>query len=154
MKRFTVIIILFLASYAVGGIFPGDFNVDATPDPNGQIPSNSIIDIELMDEILWLGTGRGIGQYHINGQGWSTIQVGTGGVSALAVTDSIVWAATAYTETIDGDHFPAGGGVGYSRDEGETWEWMPQPVDPVDVVDYHPTTTNIQNVTYDVAMGD
>lgn len=51
-------------------------------------------------------------------------------------------------------YLPAGGGVGYSRDDGNQWTWFVQPIDSVDETDYSPTTTNIQNVTYDIAISD
>lgn len=107
---------------------------------------------------MWLGTGRGIAQYYLDGQGWFNISsgdsIGPGGISALTVTDSIIWAATAFSERTDAGTLPAGGGVGCSRDGGENWDWVSQPVDAVDTEDYHPTTTNVQNVTYDIAMSE
>ncbi len=135
-----------------------DHQISANPEPGARIGSNSIIDIVPTEGSIWFGTGRGLSQLHLNGTGWATLDqsdgLGRGGVSALAVTDSTIWAATAYTEEVRGDFFPAGGGVGYSRDDGETWTWMRQPVDSVGETNYSPTTTNIQNVTYDIALTD
>jgi hypothetical protein len=139
-------------------IFPSEHNVGAAVESGARLPSNSIIDIVPGQGSLWLGTGQGIGQLHLADSGWTNINqtdgLGQGGVSALVVTDSIIWAATAYNEKVRDTYYPAGGGVGYSRDEGASWTWMPQPVDPRDVTAYKPTTTNIQNVTYDIALTD
>ncbi|MDP8228650.1 MAG: hypothetical protein P9M15_04285 [Candidatus Electryoneaceae bacterium] len=146
-----------LTSLTFAAYLPGDHHLDApTADPSGGLLSNSIIDIKLQNDGLWFGTGRGLTLLHLNDFSWTVIKesngIGHGGVSALTVTDTVIWIATAYTENIDGSFFPAGGGVGYSRDDGITWEWMDQPVDSVGVEDYSPTTTNIQNVTYDIAL--
>ncbi len=142
----------------LAGTMPRTFSVDAAPDPDGRIMSNSIIDILTDSTSIWMGTGRGISQIYMDGSGWASIPsgdlIGRGGVSALTVSDTIIWAATAYTENANGSFYPAGGGVGYSHDRGETWTWYPQPVDSDTVKNYLPTTTNIQNVTYDIAVSD
>ncbi len=134
--------------------------MNISPQPGARLPSNSIIDIVPSPDRtgVWFGTGRGIAKIHLPSAEWSVIYenggIGRGGVSALVVTDSIIWAATAYTEEISGEFYPAGGGVGYSRDGGINWHWMPQPIDSANTTDYSPTTTNIQNVTYDIAITD
>lgn len=155
--KLTVIFFMFSVAASAGSM-PRIFTIDATPDPDGRIRSNSIIDIAADSASIWMGTGRGISQLYLDGSGWASIpsgdQIGRGGVSALNVSDTVIWAATAYTENTNGSFFPAGGGVGYSRDSGESWVWFPQPVDSRDVTDYSPTTTNIQNVTYDIAVSD
>ena len=150
-----MLLLLFTCS-ASAAILPGRYSLDAQPDADGRMPSNSIIDIKPHGETIWFGTGRGLAQLYLDGSGFAIIKnengIGRGGVSAVAITDSIIWAATAYSEKVQDTYYPAGGGVGYSRDGGINWTWMDQPVDPPDVVDYSPTTTNIQNVTYDIAL--
>ena len=69
--------------------------------------------------------------------------------------DSTLWIATAFDTIVsDGSELPAGGGLSYTRDDGQTWTYIPQPVDPRDVTGYKPTTTNVQNLTYDLAVAD
>lgn len=149
---------LLLAGRSLSALLPGDHRIGAAAEPGGRLLSNSIIDIVPARGSVWLGTGRGLAQIHFDGSGWTTIGqqdgIGPGGVSALAVTDTIIWAATAYSEKVRDTYYPAGGGIGCSRDGGNSWTWMPQPVDPVGVKDYSPTTTNIQNVTFDLALTD
>ncbi len=136
--------------------------------PSGRPPSNSIIDLEVFGPYLWAATGKGLGRflpsagpaYPVAGH-WNNIGpqdgFGRGGVSGLAVGtvpsgETILWAATALDTTIDGASFSAGGGVGYSLDLGNTWTWMPQPTDPRDEESFSPTTTNVQNVTFDIEL--
>jgi len=158
--RLTLFIVLSSVLLCSAAVQPGEYRLDTPPQHGARLPSNSIIDIVPAPDgrSIWFGTGRGLGQIHLPGAEWSVINessgLGRGGVSALVVSDSVIWAATAYTEEIRGEYYPAGGGVGYSRDEGVSWRWMRQPVDSADVTDYSPTTTNIQNVTYDIAVTD
>ncbi|MDP8208224.1 MAG: hypothetical protein P9L92_16275 [Candidatus Electryonea clarkiae] len=135
---------------------------------DNSIPSNSVIDLELFDLFVWAATGEGLGRFEpFDMQGnpaagdWFSITVedgfGNGGVSGLAIGNPtfggmVVWAATAIDTTAQGTDYAAGGGVGYSLDDGTSWTWMPQPVDPRDAQDMSPTTVSIQNVTYDIAI--
>ncbi|MFH1862667.1 MAG: FlgD immunoglobulin-like domain containing protein, partial [bacterium] len=89
-------------------------------------------------------------------QSWSSFDesfgIGHGSMSALGVKDGIIWAATAYTASTSVGYLPAGGGVGFSSDDGYSWTWFDQPVDSDTVTSYSPTTVNIQNVTYDLLI--
>lgn len=149
---------LLLCGIVMGASMPGYHEIDAPLNPADRLPSNSIIDIKMHGDTLWLGTGRGLAKLSLLDDEWSVINeedgIGRGGASALTITDSVMWAATAYSEHVNGSFFPAGGGVGYSRDGGVNWSWGGQPVDDVNEEDYLPTTTNIQNVTYDIALSD
>ncbi len=124
----------------------------------GSLLSNSIIDIQTdsLRSGFWLATGNGINFWRPSDSSWinavSGTQIGEGGVSAIAPAHFTVWAATAFDTTIGGESYPAGGGIGYSTDNGDNWIWMHQPVDSRDTTSYHPTTTIIQNVTYDLAV--
>ncbi|NQT35148.1 hypothetical protein HQ587_08160 [bacterium] len=141
----------------MSAILPGNHRIDAQIESGARLPSNSIIDIIPHDSSLWLGSGKGLVELHLTG-GWSVIDqadgIGQGGISAIAITDDTIWAATAYSEDTEYGWKPAGGGVGFSINEGETWTWMSQPVDSPDETEYDPTTTNIQNLIYDIALSD
>ena len=145
----------------------------AAPEP--RLVSNVIIDIVATDapDTLWIGVGEGLSRviwrdrdavvdslafesYRV-GQG-----VGKGGASAILWTDSIIWASFAFDTSVGVSG--AGGGLAYSRDEGVTWTWLPQPRDRHRgnytntgfdaVLGYWPTTTNVDNITYDIALSD
>ncbi len=175
LKTCAGTILLLTAAIAAGASLPDDYRLGfqadghriAAPIERGvRLTSNSIIDIKHLGNSLWLGTGNSLAELHLSGTdptepvGWSLIGeddgIGRGGVSALWVDSTIIWAATAYSENTEYGWKPAGGGVGYSEDNGDSssWTWYPQPVDDPDVTDYNPTTTNIQNVTYDIALTD
>ena len=131
-------------SYRLAGHF--------SPGPAG----NGIIDLTVENGTLYAAADEGIGLTEDAGSTWlqSTHAngIGKGGVSAIDVKDNMIWIATGYDTVTDQGTLPAGGGVGYSTDRGETWHWFRQPVDARDVEFYKPTTTHIQNITYDLAI--
>jgi photosystem II stability/assembly factor-like uncharacterized protein len=122
--------------------------------------SNAINDILITENHTWIATGRGLTHTDDNGESWEIYTqkegIGRGGVSALAYRDNTLWVATAFDTLTEVEGFlPAGGGLGYTTDFGASWIWMDQPVDPPDdSTDYKSTTTNIQNLTYDIALTD
>ena len=88
--------------------------------------------------------------------------MGKGGASGLLVTDSIIWAAFAFDTAVGISG--AGDGLVYSRDRGQTWTHFAQPRDRRtghtdangfdSTLGYYPTTTNVDNITYDIATSD
>jgi hypothetical protein len=163
--------ILFLLGGRAFAQFAPDFYqlrgpLDSEP-PLGRLTSNVIIDLraDSSDETVWAGTGQGISYYVPTGDHWNSYGesqgLGKGGASALVWTDSIIWSAFAFDTTVGVSG--AGGGVAYSRDGGDNWTWVPQPRDShvtvneqgySDELGYWPTTTNVDNITYDIALSD
>ncbi len=174
------LIILLLATSAFAQFAPHSFQVSTDPrtraldaDPEPRLGSNVIIDIvgTSNPERFWLGTGNGVTRLtfspldtieHLRYRflNYSDEQgLGKGGVSGLLVTDSIVWAAFAFDTSVGISG--AGGGLAYSRNDGETWTWLSQPRDTFfdlqpdgrdAVLGYWPTATNVDNITYAFAM--
>jgi ligand-binding sensor domain-containing protein len=110
--------------------------------------SNSIFDIVVHENRIWLGTGKGLSLSEDNGRTWRTFThndgLGRGGVSALAVNDTMIWVATIFDSlTADAGTLPAGGGLAYSKDFGENWQHVEQP-----------GPTPVQNNTFDIALHD
>lgn len=120
--------------------------------------SNNISEILFQNTNVWLGTGRGLNMTPDEGMSFVDFfeapGVGKGGVSALAVGNGIIWVATAFDTTILDESESAGGGLSWSNDNGITWNHFAQPVDPntPEELGYKPTTTNVQNVTFDIAL--
>jgi photosystem II stability/assembly factor-like uncharacterized protein len=136
------------------GIEPGDSEV---------LLGNGIVDLMIMqDSIVLAGTGYGLNLTADDGDSWfnynSKDYKGKGGVAAIAkMDDSTFWISTAYDSLIIDDDLPVGGGLSYTKNFGKTWIHFPQPVDPNisrDSLGYAPTTTAVQNLTYDIAVQD
>ena len=126
---------------------------------------NGIVDLVAKDSVLWVATGYGLSKavYHAQSGQWqwttftSKDYIGKGGVSAMGyMDDQTFWIATAFdtVTSVSDESLPAGSGLSYTRDGGKTWHHVPQPVDSVNEQNYAPTTTVIQNLTYDIAFVD
>jgi len=124
----------------------------------GTLLSNNISDILAVGDDVWFGTGRGVSMTPDNGVTFTNFYgsegMGKGGVSALAYNDGVIWVATGFDTVISDEHLDAGGGLSWSDDNGAVWHHIPQPVDPnnPDSLGYKPTTTHVQNITYDIAF--
>ncbi len=159
LKRSLLLALLFVIPIAFAQL-PGKtghrlISEGAEGSPEAErLLSNSVIDILPFGDDVLMGTGGGISLWI--GASWQSFDesdgLGHGSVSALDVQDNTIWAATAYTASTSVGYLPAGGGVGFSPDGGATWIWFDQPVDADTVTTYEPTTTNIQNVTYDLLL--
>lgn len=143
-------------------------------DPEQRLGSNVIIDILSTSDPnrVWLGTGNGVTKLTLDLNATEENQryrflnysdeqgLGKGGISGLYVTDSIVWAAFAFDTSVGISG--AGGGLAYTRNDGATWTWLPQPRDGIyglnrqtgldTVLGYWPTATNVDNITYSFAL--
>lgn len=177
MKKICVLLLSLATTCAFAQFAPHSFHVqndralDIEPEP--RLTSNVIIDIlPTSAGDLWLGTGDGVTLVSSEsvppGEGFrfetygEAQGLGKGGTSGFVVTDSLIFAAFAFDTTVGVSG--AGGGLAYSRDRGRNWTWLPQPrdrlynVDPVTgfdrVLGYWPTATNVDNITYDIALSD
>ncbi|TFH01841.1 MAG: hypothetical protein E4H13_03760 [Calditrichales bacterium] len=119
-----------------------------------------MVDMVANGTSLWAGSGYGLNRTDDSGMTWtgftSADYIGKGGVSALGMMDdSTLWIATAFDTTVrDIGALDAGGGLSYTRDMGKTWTHFRQPIDSRDETEYRPTTTNVQNLTFDIAFLD
>jgi hypothetical protein len=125
----------------------------------GMFMGNGIVDIVAVDSLIWAATGYGLNLSTDNGQTWQSFgagdYIGKGGVSAMTfMDDSTFWIATAFDTTTTEGSLPAGGGLSFTRDFGQSWTHVRQPIDSRDETAYKPTTTNVQNLTFDIATLD
>ncbi|NQT24383.1 hypothetical protein HQ585_03410 [candidate division KSB1 bacterium] len=159
MRLFIQIILIIFCSLP---LISRDLHPDAFVMNQGgdsRIASNLIDNIVIDGDHVWAGTNKGLMVTTDRGATWRTITradgIGKGGVSAVAVKGALIWIATAFdTVTATAGLLDAGGGLSYSTDHGDTWHWIHQPIDSRDETRYAPTTTNVQNLTYDIAISD
>ena len=127
----------------------------------GSLYGNGIVDLVVQnDSTIWAATGYGLSKAVVHSDGsieWKSFSekdyFGKGGVSAMALKgDSALWIATAFDTVANGSELPAGSGLSYTKDGGRTWNHVPQPVDSRYEENYSPTTTVVQNLTYDIAF--
>ena len=169
MKKFVFLILILSAPLLNAQIIPSGFELnsqklgkitDATPK------SNSILDIAVLGDTIWLGTSKGLSLSTDGGNSWKNFYdegdfKKDESITALAVGNGMVWAATGKSQDINGQSMPVGTGLKFTTDGGNTWFAIPQPVDPPgDSVIYYgnnrlralPITTEINNIAYDIAI--
>ncbi len=147
---------LFIFSNGMGQMLPKRFHELGNP-VRGPL-SNSINDIQIIGDEVWVGS-FGVTHTSNNGDSWTGFGradgLGKGSISAMAERNGIIWVATGYDTLVpNSGELAAGGGLSYTTDWGETWQWIPQPIDSLDEDTYAPTTTHIQNLSYDIAITD
>ena len=123
--------------------------------PSSGPTGNGISIINISGNNTWVGSNA-LSRTSDNGLTWTAYTqndgLGRGGVSAIAVKGDTIWVATLFDTTTQLGRFHAGGGFFHSIDSGQTWKWTPQHVDTRDISEYEPTTTIIENATYDLAI--
>lgn len=126
--------------------------------PGSGPTSNGINDIKILENHVWVAAGRGLSRTMDNGETWTNYTrpdgIGRGGISALAIRNDVIWVATVFDTLTELGESLAGGGLSYSSDNGESWHWLPQPMDSSDITEYLPVHTVVNNTTWDIALTD
>ena len=160
MKVIYSVLLMIMISHAQV-LHKDGYRFQTPPEPlSNGILGNGIVDILIADSTVWAATGSGLNMTQNNGAYWNNYTsgnyIGKGGVTAMTIqAEHTLWIATSFdTLTADAGTLPAGGGLSYTRDRGVTWTHIPQPVDDRNEQDYKPTTTTVQNLTFDIAALD
>jgi len=153
--------LLILAAAQAQLLKPGSYQLGPTDEGSGdRLLGNAMVDMVTWEYKLFAGSGFGLNRTYDGGSTWTTFTSrdfgGKNGVTAVTfMDDSTLWISTAFDTTIqDESSLDAGGGLSYTPDLGKTWIHIPQPVDSRDETEYSPTTTIVQNVTFDIAILD
>ena len=135
------------------------------PPPSTNLKSNTITDITSRGDTVWFGTDKGLSTTTNGGKTWFNF-ANTGtfdlkGISAVALRNDLAWVATAFSTKQNGETLSSGGGLHYSTNRGQTWAYVPQPIDAgtVDTMVYGVNkirtlaiTTTVNNETFDIAI--
>jgi len=132
-----------------------------------RLLGNSVTDLRMGTlNSIWVGTGKGLNSTLDNGISFveftpDEIEIGMGGVSALAVMGEIVIVANAFDDPDVDESNATGSGLSISMDNGISWTHIDQPKDADDAVlefifgdtiDALPTVIDVDNVTFDIAI--
>ncbi|MGC9365034.1 MAG: FlgD immunoglobulin-like domain containing protein [Fidelibacterota bacterium] len=118
------------------------------------------------DSLIWYATGGGLSKTDDFGETFYTYysaagNLPKGGISAIAVLDSIIFVAGVFDSTTVEGSMQTGGGLAYSKNYGQSWTYLHQPVDTRgdstgvwngDTIKYLPVTTAVSNTTWDIAI--
>ena len=141
-----------------------DFHLRGTPDRSGLL-GNGVTDLLWWQGTLYAGTGFGLNITNNLGESWQQVGPddygGKGGVSAMAIApDGTLWIATGYDTTIvdngNRQNLSVGGGLRVLDPATGSWRFIPQPKDARSdtLGGMKPTTTTVQNITFDIALLD
>lgn len=161
-------IIMLLVSVANGQAFRlSKPTIDDPENVYEGLASNGVTQIAIQgDSITWFATGGGLSTTADFGSSFSSYYIGDfnmprGGISALATLDSIIWVAGVFDSTTVLGSQQTGGGLAYSKDYGETWTFVPQPIDESDddyevwggdTIEFLPVVTPVNNTTWDISL--
>ena len=100
------------------------------------LKSNMIVDIESLDNTIFLSSSDGLGYSESSDGGFAFLHfddnnLPEGGNPAMIVKDNVIAVSGSITVLDLGAYYPAGTGVSYSLDGGATWKYMSQPIDPM-----------------------
>lgn len=142
------------------------YRLTANANLSDRPAANSINEIVVAGDTVWVGTSRGLSVGRgspVQWENWSSVTpFNASGISGIAVAGDLVWVATATSTKQDNESLPTGDGLYRSQDRGATWTRFPQPVEAgtVDTIVYGVSRiralnigTTINNITYDVAIG-
>jgi len=133
MKKKLIAIILILSSSIIySQIAPQSYKFGSRNFEKGSADnpvSNSILDIVVVGDTVWLGTSRGLSKTVDGGSTWENYSFNGESVTALAYLNGIVYLTTGRTTEVNGADLQEGTGLHYSTDQGETWNSVNQPID-------------------------
>ncbi|MCF8260516.1 MAG: hypothetical protein K9J12_07060 [Melioribacteraceae bacterium] len=98
-----------------------------------RLLSNSITDILVVGDTIWLGTTRGLSQSTDHGTTWNNYynspEFEDEGIVAMAYANSTIFVSTGHSENLNGQDIQTGSGIHYSTNNGSDWNTIPQPID-------------------------
>lgn len=162
----TALTLLLLCGTAGAQELPKSFHLSAAATDSRPL-SNSAVDLLVRSDTLWVAGGKGIDMTTDNGASWTHLGDSAPfeleDIAALEAYGSTFWASLAGSEDTDDAALPKGLGLAYSTDNGVTWTRIPQPKETEDMSVYDITygvntipalavTTDINNITYDIAV--
>jgi len=166
---FSVLIIIFIFQNTFSQSLLKNFSLEknsgAASLSSENPASNSINDILVVGDTIWLGTSRGLTQSIDKGASWinyyNTSAFGTESITALLYAKGTIFVSTAHSIDQDGGTFPVGSGIRFSSNNGLTWKSVAQPLDApgdsqvvygINTLRALPVTVAVQNIIYDMAF--
>ena len=135
--------------------FPNTFNRFENNSQKGTLLNNAVIDIRRLDETLYLySTGNGLSFGELQTEGdiefgfFTNEEMPRGGNPALAVFENSIAVSGVIDTAVATGSEPMGTGIALSLDGGESWRYLPQPVDPDTFYFPHLDITDCGNMDY------
>ena len=128
--------IIFSLSFA---LIPDTYSVNSDESNisgNQGLNSNTIIDIEYLGDFIYLSSAEGLGYSTYDSpnfvfQSFQDSNLPEGGNPSLVIKNNVIAVSGSATVSHAGENHPAGTGIAYSTDNGVSWKYMEQSVDPL-----------------------
>lgn len=146
-------------------ILPKYYTLGNNPTSENLIPSNSISQMVIKSNTIWIGTSNGLAKSEDTTNSWKQFwdvkEFTHLGIYGLDVNQDTIWTSTGYVKKKDNENIPTGSGYTFSTDGGISWRHSPQTLDKKEdtVIIYGinriralPVIVPEQNVTYDVSI--
>ena len=139
MRYFTFILLMSILVSQVPNQYQFSHNLNRFDEISvkGPTASNVIVDIQLLEDSLYLfGTGSGLSFGELSSDGtidfgyFSLLEMPIGGNPSLAIFENIIAVSGVIDTNVITGSEPKGTGIAYSEDWGDSWKYLPQPVDP------------------------
>jgi hypothetical protein len=130
-------------------------------------PSNSVAHMAPRDNLLWIGSSKGLALTADGGRTWESFRGNpaftSSGIFSVAVLGDTVWTSGGYVQDVNGQGVQTGDGYTFSLNNGASWTHWPQTMDGRgdsvviygnNRVGFLPVVVNEQNVTFDIALSD
>jgi len=169
VKLFLIYIFLtFIVCFPIRAQTVTTYELETDRENFVRPPGNSASHATSRNDSLWFGTGRGLTLTLDSGDSWMHFRQDEAfqphGIFSIHLGSSAIWTSTGERiETTVGSQ-PAGSGYTFSRDGGNTWHYVEQPIDDysADTLQYGdnqiPTlgiSTTVNNITYSISsLGD
>ena len=136
-----MILILLLFSFVMS-LVPDQYSIreykTLNTNTNEGLSSNVIIDIEYLNNSVFLSTSNGLGYALYDAPNFifynfQDDDLPDGGNPAMVVKNNIIAVSGSETVSHAGQNHPAGTGISYSIDGGVSWNYMEQSVDEIPI---------------------
>ena len=130
-----MIFLLFIIQICIAAIpFNYLYNSSLDNSDNEGLLNNSIIDIEHLNNKVFLSTSGGLGYSEFDGLNFNfnhydDENLPIGGNPSMVINNNVIAVSGSEIVFHGGENHPAGTGISYSIDNGLTWDYMPQPID-------------------------
>lgn len=146
-------------------ILPKHYKLVKNSNDESSLPSNSISQMAIEKNIIWIGTSNGLAKSLDTAKNWIAFtnvkEFMHSGIYSLDVFNDTIWTSTGFGKRKDNENIPTGSGYTFSTDGGITWRHAAQTLDKKDdtVIVYGinrikalPVIVPEQNVTYDLSI--
>lgn len=167
MKIIGLIISIFILDFTVfcQTYYPKYFKLESSTTEETIIPSNSISQLKIELDKIWIGTSNGLAKSEDSAKTWISYsnvpEFVNPGIYGLDVSKDTIWVSTGYIKKKDNENISTGSGYTYSYDGGSSWKHISQTLDSRadTIIEYGmnkikalPVIVPEQNVTYDISI--